>query len=122
MGAGTMPFPYTNTYVAITVSGAGTPGVVPAGGTLSVGTQADLMKACCGGEYTLPTGSTVNPGAVTAQEGSFSTGYRQLYMSGAFAMSLAEGDLATWTDPTFTYASVTAQCAVVYGDDGAVLS
>jgi hypothetical protein len=48
--------------------------------------------------------------------------YRQLYMSGAFAMSLAEGDLATWTDATFTYAMVAGAPAAVYDVSGNVIS
>ena len=81
------------------------------------------MKACCGGEYTFPAGSTVDATAAhAAVEGSFSAGYRQLYMSGSFAASLAEGDLATITSATWTYASVTAQGAVAYSVAGTVLS
>lgn len=114
MGAGTMPFPYLEQPVAAGIA---------SGGAQSLGTQADLMKACCGGEYTFPAGSTVDATAAhAAVEGSFSAGYRQLYMSGSFAASLAEGDLATITSATWTYASVTAQGAVAYSVAGTVLS
>lgn len=113
LGAGTMPFPYLEAPVGAAIA---------SGGVQSVGTQADLMKACCGGEYTLPTGSTVDPTAATAVEGSFADTYRQLYMSGSFAASLAEGDLATYTSATWTYATVTGQGAVAYSVAGTVLS
>lgn len=97
-----------------------------AGGSASTGSLAAVLKIISGATYTLPAGSvtetptgTFNPsvsGAMTED------GYRQLYMSGAFAMSLAEGDLATWTDATFTYMSVAGAPAVVYDADGLVIS
>jgi hypothetical protein len=106
MGAATLPYP----------NAAGT------AGTVSVGTFAGLMQAICGAVYTLPAGSTVNAGAVTAQEGSFNGTFRQLYSSGAFSISLGEGDLATYSSAAFSYMSVTGAACVVYGDDGSVLS
>jgi hypothetical protein len=115
-GAGTLPFP---SQIPGSVSGAA-----------SVGTRAEFYKALFStytyalGAQALADGGVAGPVTVlSAADGSFDDdAYRQLYMSGAFAMSLAEGDLATWTDATFTYATVTAQCAVVYGDNGMVIS
>jgi len=106
MGANTLPYP----------NSAGT------AGTASVGTFAGLMQAICGAVYTLPAGSTVDPAAATTQEGSFNGTFRQLYQTGAFNISLGEGDLATYSAATFTYDGTTAAACVVYGDDGSVLS
>ncbi len=106
MGANTLP--YTNA--------AGT------AGTVSVGTFAGLMQAICGAVYTLPAGSTVDPAAATTQEGSFNGTFRQLYSSGAFSISLGEGDLATYSAASFSYDGVAGAACVVYGDDGSVLS
>ena len=105
MGAGTLPYPSS--------SGAG---------AASVGTFAGLMQAICGAVYTLPAGSTVDPGAATVQEGSFNGTFRQLYQTGAFNISLGEGDLATYSAATFSYESATGAALVVYGDDGTALT
>jgi len=118
---GTMPFVFLNEPVA-DADGAGNAGVL-SGGTASVGSQSDFMKACCGGEYTLATGA-VGPGiAPVADEGSFEDDYRQLFLSGSFASSLAQGDLSIYTSATdFTYLGVTAAACVAYSVDGTVLS
>lgn len=118
---GTMPFTFLNEPVA-DADGAGNPGVL-SGGTASVGSQADMMKAFCGAEYTLAAGA-VGPGiAPVADEGTFEDDYRQLYQSGSFNQSLGEGDLSIYTSATdFTYAGVTAAACVAYGVDGTVLT
>ena len=117
---GTMPFPFTAESVA-DADGAGNPGVL-SGGTTSTGTHADFMKALCGGSYTLPTGSTVDPTAATSQEGSFNdNGWRQLYQSGAMSLSAGQGDIATYSSATFSYASATGAAIVAYKADGSVL-
>jgi hypothetical protein len=120
------------TALTLTLVNAALAGVVvsteltSAGGSASTGSLSAVLKILCGATYTLPAASitetptgTFNPsesGALTSPE------YRQLYMSGTFAMSLAEGDLATWTDAAFTYAMATGAPAVVYGEAGAVIS
>ena len=116
---GTMPFPFTAESVA-DADGAGNPGVL-SGGTTSTGTQADFMKALCGGTYTLPVGSTVNAGAATSQEGSFSGAFRQLYQSGAMSLSVGQGDIATYSSATFSYSSTAGAALVAYKVDGSVL-
>ena len=118
---GTMPFVFNNEYVD-DADGAGNAGFL-SGGTLSQGTQADMMKAFCGAEYTLPAGS-VGPGVLpVVDEGTFEADYRQLYASGSFNQSLGEGDLSIYTSATaFTYAGVTAAACVAYSVDGTVLT
>ena len=124
MGNGTMPFP-SNLALSVTAAppGASAAGTVNVNGAASVGTQVDLMHAACGGSYTLPVDSTVNAGAVTAQEGSFDNdGWRQMYQSGAFTISATVGDIAHYAAATYTYVTVTGAAIVAYAVDGTVLS
>ncbi len=124
MGNGTMPYP-SQLALSVTASppGASAAGALNVNGATSVGTQAGLMQALCGGAYTLPVGSTVNAAAVTAQEGSFDgDGWRQMYQSGAFTISATAGDIAHYADATYTYVAVTGAAAVAYALDGTVIS
>ena len=106
MGAGTLPFPSN-------IQGS-------AAGADSIGTQANLMKAACGGSYTLPSGSTYNVGvAIATDNGSFDDdGWRQLYQSGAFSISAGQGDLATYSSATFSYSSMAGAAVASYMVDG----
>lgn len=101
-------------------------------GLASLGTRAGFFKSMFS-TFTYASGAQAGAAAdggagIAADAPSILDGvfddddYRQLYMSGAFAMSLSEGDLATWTDATFTYASATGAPAAVYGDNGLVIS
>ena len=101
-------------------------------GLASLGTRAGFFQSVFS-SFTYASGAQAGAGAdggaaIAADassilDGSFDNdAYRQLYMSGAFAMSLAEGDLATWTDATFSYESMAGAPAVVYGDGGLVIS
>jgi len=123
MGSGTLPYPSDLALsVTATPPGASAPGAVNINGAASVGTRADLMKVVCGGDYTLPVGSTVNAGAVTAQEGSFDDdSWRQLYQTGAMSISAGQGDIASLAGATFTYASVAGAALVAYKLDGTVI-
>ena len=118
VGANTLPFPSM------------IPGSVA--GQASLGTRAGFFKAMFS-SFTYASGAQagavadggagIAADASSILDGSFDDDdYRQLFMSGAFAASLAEGDLATWTDATFTYAGATGACAAVYGADGMVIS
>lgn len=117
-GAGTLPFP------------AHAPGSTS--GAASLGTRAGFFQSMFS-TFTYASGAQagavadggagIAADASSILDGSFDNdAYRQLYMSGAFAMSLAEGDLATWTDAAFVYDEVAGAPAAVYGDDGLVLS
>ena len=123
MGNGTLPYP-SDLALGVTASppGAAAPGAVNLNGATSVGTRADLMKVICGGDYTLPVGSVINAGAVTAQEGSFDDdSWRQLYQTGAMSISAGQGDIASLAGAAFTYASITTPAIVAYKLDGTVL-
>ena len=119
---GTLPYP-SPLALSETASppSASAPGTVNVNGAQSVGSRADLMKVLCGGSYTLPTGSTVNAGAPTTQEGSFNDdGYRQLYQGGSLSISAAQGDIATYSGASFEYGAppVAGAAIVAYKVDG----
>lgn len=123
LAAGTMPYPSQYRLGSGATGSASAAGVANIDGAISVGTQAGLMHVLCGGVYTLPVGSTVNAGAVTAVEGAFNNNaWRQLYGSGAFTTSATVGDIAHYAAATYTYATVTNPAVVAYNLAGQVMS
>lgn len=118
VGANTLPFPSM------------IPGSVA--GQASLGTRAGFFKAMFS-SFTYASGAQagavadggagIPADASSILDGSFDDDdYRQLYMSGAMAISLGQGDLATYCDAAFTYGGVAGAAAVVYGPDGMVVS
>ena len=115
-GAGTLPFP---SQIPGSVNGTSS----SVGGVASLGTRADFYKSMFS-SYTLASGSVSDATtSLLAAQGSFDDDdYRQLYMTGAMALSLGQGDLATYCATTFSYAGATGAAAVVYGPGGLVVS
>jgi hypothetical protein len=92
----------------------------------STGSLADVLKILAGAPYLLPAGSQVEDGANdfdASISGSFTApSIRHTYDSGALTISLAEGELATYTASTFVYGSTSGAAVAVYNDDGSLLS
>ena len=109
-----------NTVIVATVAGSGI------GVGDSTATLAEVLRVLAGGTYVLPAGSEVEDVGndfTTPPSGSFVTGtYRETYDSGALVISLAEGELATYTASTFVYQDLAGAACVVYADDGSLLS
>lgn len=100
-------------------AGAGTTLTNAAG---SNGSLAEVLKILAGGSYTLPQGSVVGALAVPLNGGSFDDdGYRQVYASGSVNVSLGYGDLATYSDATFTYDGTAGAAVTVYDASGTAL-
>jgi hypothetical protein len=105
-----------------------TGGAVGIGNGNSTATLEDILRILSGDEYVLPAGSTVQDAGAfeTDQAGSFSNGgvgrVRHTYDTGALNISVASGDLATFTSATFNYLGTSSRALVVYNDDGTVLS
>lgn len=110
-----------NALVANGVANAGAGTQLNANG--SDGVLADLLKVLAGAEYVLPAGSVVGGVAGGASLGSFTTGtYRATYTGSALFSSIAEGQIAGFSDSTFDYGGTTGAALVVYDDTGAVLT
>ncbi len=89
----------------------------------STGSLADVLEILAGAVYVLPP--TLVEDAANSFDptvsGSFSQ-VRHTYKSGALVISLAEGELAEYTSPSFKYGDTVGVAVVVYDDDGTVLS
>jgi hypothetical protein len=109
-----------NVIIANVVAGSGI------GQGASVGTLPELLKVLAGGEYALPAGSPADSGAgnyAGVQAGAFTAGtFRHTYDAGALAISIGDGQLATFTDASFEYEGTSGAAVVVYADDGTLLS
>jgi hypothetical protein len=92
----------------------------------SVGTLADVLKICAGGEYIVPAGTAADTGAAAFKgtaAGAFTTGqYRSTYAGTALYASIGEGALSQFISATYEYGGVTGAALVVYDNDGTVLS
>ncbi|MDB4278590.1 hypothetical protein N9917_03175 [Deltaproteobacteria bacterium] len=104
----------------VTTGGAGAGTELDTGG--STGTLANLLKVMAGGEYVLPSGSTVGGLAAGAELGEFTDGqFRHTYESGALNISLGEGHLSEFVAATFEYDGTAGAAVVVLDDDGTVM-
>jgi hypothetical protein len=119
-----------NTLLAAT-GGAGTE-LTNAGGSLSTGTVADILRILAGATYTVPSGTIIqttgpvfnpqgSPATWNAANFNFNTFTDVLAMDSSFYISLAQGQLNGFTSTTFRYKGTTGAALVVYSDSGAVL-
>lgn len=96
-----------------------------AGGSASTGSLVELLKIVDGAEYVLPAASVVDTNGSTFNtvvSGSFTEGkHRQLYQTGLFNLSLAEGHIAALKESTFSYLGTAGAAVAVYDETGAVL-
>lgn len=109
-----------NTIIAATVVGCGI------GVGNSIATLGGVLRSLAGAAYVLPAGSAVEDIAnlfiVTAAGAVRAGTYRETYDSGALLISIAEGELATYTAATFTYQELAGAACLVYANDGTLLS
>jgi len=96
-----------------------------AGGSDSTGNLVELLRVMDGDEYVLPAASVVDTDGSTFNpvvSGAFTTGaHRQLYQTGLFNLSLAEGHISKLKDAAFEYLGTAGSAVAVYDETGAVL-
>lgn len=118
-GGGVMSTANINLIISATVAASGI------GVGASVATQDEVLEVLAGASYIVPAGTSADSGAGNykgSADGSFPEGtYRATYESGSLTISLGAGDLATYTDPSFTYDETAGAAVVVYADDGTLL-
>lgn len=117
--------------ILVAAAGAGTE-LTAAGGSISTGAVTDVLRILAGATYTAPSGTEVQtggtvfnpqggPAAWNAANFNFNTFTDVLAMDSSFYISLAQGQINTFTSAAFTYLGTAAAALVVYSDTGAVL-
>lgn len=102
--------------------------IVVAGTTLtaggSTGVLTELLSAMAGNQWMIPAGTDLAAAGVktAAANGAFVAGsYREIYDTGAFHISNAEGNISRYKLATFTYDEVEGVALTVYSATGALL-
>jgi hypothetical protein len=114
------PFGLANVNAILGATVAGT--TLTAGG--STGVLTELLSVMAGNQYLIPSGTDLAVGGVktAAANGAFVAGtYREIYDTGSFLISNAEGNIHRYKMATFTYLDVQGPALTVYSATGTVL-